>query len=85
MVKRDPSRLQTIWLRGKVESIPILLLDVTLTLERLSCRCISLEDDPTMVVHTLRMWFIGIGLTSFAAVLGQIVSSVDKSRDRSES
>ncbi|SCV67185.1 BQ2448_5831 [Microbotryum intermedium] len=35
-------------------------------------RCISLEDDPTMLVMTLRMWVIGLGLTCFAATLSQI-------------
>ncbi|SGY63559.1 BQ5605_C007g04806 [Microbotryum silenes-dioicae] len=42
------------------------------TAEDISTRCISLEDDPTIPVHTIRMWFIGLGLTCFAAVLGQI-------------
>ncbi|SCZ88960.1 BZ3500_MvSof-1268-A1-R1_Chr1-1g00857 [Microbotryum saponariae] len=42
------------------------------TAEDISTRCISLEDDPTLIVHTIRMWFIGLGLTCFAAVLGQI-------------
>ncbi|SCV71209.1 BQ2448_2797 [Microbotryum intermedium] len=42
------------------------------TAEDISTRCISLEDDPTLIVHTLRMWVIGLGLTCFAAVLGQI-------------
>lgn len=35
----------------------------------------SLEDDPEMIVHTFRMYFLGIGLTCFAAVLGQVSSS----------
>ncbi|KDE06610.1 hypothetical protein MVLG_03106 [Microbotryum lychnidis-dioicae p1A1 Lamole] len=42
------------------------------TAEDISTRCISLEDDPTLIVHTIRMWVIGLGLTCFAAVLGQI-------------
>lgn len=25
-----------------------------------------------MIIHTVRMWFLGLGLTCFAAVLGQI-------------
>ncbi|KAL8280305.1 hypothetical protein RQP46_007222 [Phenoliferia psychrophenolica] len=35
-------------------------------------RLVSLDDDPTLPVHTFRMWVIGLGLTCFAAVLGQI-------------
>ncbi|KAF9039845.1 peptide transporter MTD1 [Panaeolus papilionaceus] len=35
-------------------------------------RLISLEDDPTLPVFTFRMWFLGIGLSCFGAVLGQI-------------
>ncbi|KDE06510.1 hypothetical protein MVLG_03161 [Microbotryum lychnidis-dioicae p1A1 Lamole] len=35
-------------------------------------RLISLEDDPSLPVHTIRMWTIGLGLTCFGAVLGQI-------------
>ncbi|BGP54983.1 hypothetical protein JCM8202v2_002571 [Rhodotorula sphaerocarpa] len=42
------------------------------TAEDIATRCISLEDDPQMPVHTFRMYFLGIGLTCFAAVLGQI-------------
>ncbi|GAA6061462.1 hypothetical protein JCM10212_005665 [Sporobolomyces blumeae] len=42
------------------------------TAEDISTRCMSLEDDPDMLVHTFRMYFLGIGLTCFAAVLGQI-------------
>ncbi|BGP27035.1 hypothetical protein JCM10295v2_005997 [Rhodotorula toruloides] len=42
------------------------------TAEDIATRCISLEDDPTMAIHTFRMYFLGIGLTAFAAVLGQI-------------
>ncbi|GAA5995294.1 hypothetical protein JCM5350_002071 [Sporobolomyces pararoseus] len=42
------------------------------TAEDISTRCMSLEDDPDMIVHTFRMYFLGIGLTCFAAVLGQI-------------
>ncbi|SCV69385.1 BQ2448_2405 [Microbotryum intermedium] len=37
-----------------------------------STRLISLEDDTTIQVHTVRMWSIGLGLTCFGAVLGQI-------------
>ncbi|KAJ7093296.1 peptide transporter MTD1 [Mycena belliarum] len=35
-------------------------------------RLISLEDDPTLPAFTFRMWFLGIGLSCFGAVLGQI-------------
>ncbi|KAJ3542748.1 hypothetical protein NMY22_g3390 [Coprinellus aureogranulatus] len=35
-------------------------------------RLISLEDDPTLPCFTFRMWFLGIGLACFGAVLGQI-------------
>ncbi|GAA6013368.1 hypothetical protein JCM10207_000871 [Rhodosporidiobolus poonsookiae] len=42
------------------------------TAEDIATRCISLEDDPTLPIHTLRMYILGLGLTCFAAVLGQI-------------
>ncbi|KAJ7764119.1 OPT oligopeptide transporter [Mycena maculata] len=35
-------------------------------------RLISLDDDPTLRVYTFRMFFLGLGLSCFAAVLGQI-------------
>ncbi|TFK37218.1 peptide transporter MTD1 [Crucibulum laeve] len=35
-------------------------------------RLISLEDDPTLPAFTFRMWFLGIGLSCFGSVLGQI-------------
>ncbi|KAJ2918838.1 hypothetical protein MD484_g1624, partial [Candolleomyces efflorescens] len=35
-------------------------------------RLISLEDDPTLPAFTFRMWFLGVGLSCFGAVLGQI-------------
>ncbi|KAK7680237.1 hypothetical protein QCA50_016746 [Cerrena zonata] len=35
-------------------------------------RLISLEDDPTLPIFTFRMWFLGLGLSCFGAVLGQI-------------
>ncbi|TNY19127.1 peptide transporter MTD1 [Rhodotorula diobovata] len=38
----------------------------------LGTRCLSLDDDPTMPIHTLRMYILGLGLTCFSAVLGQI-------------
>ncbi|TCD60776.1 hypothetical protein EIP91_009533, partial [Steccherinum ochraceum] len=38
----------------------------------IATRLISLEDDPTLPVYTFRMWFLGLGLSCFGAVLGQI-------------
>ncbi|KAF7307899.1 hypothetical protein MKEN_01150600 [Mycena kentingensis (nom. inval.)] len=35
-------------------------------------RLISLEDDPTLQAFTFRMWLLGLGLSCFGAVLGQI-------------
>lgn len=35
-------------------------------------RLLSLEDDPTLPVLTFRMWFLGLGLSCFGSVLGQI-------------
>ncbi|KAF5347867.1 hypothetical protein D9758_013819 [Tetrapyrgos nigripes] len=35
-------------------------------------RLISLEDDTTLPCWTFRMWFLGLGLSCFGAVLGQI-------------
>uniref|UniRef100_A0A8H7XV56 Peptide transporter MTD1 n=1 Tax=Psilocybe cubensis TaxID=181762 RepID=A0A8H7XV56_PSICU len=35
-------------------------------------RLISLEDDPTLPAFTFRMWLLGLGLSCFGAVLGQI-------------
>jgi hypothetical protein len=32
----------------------------------------SLDDDPSMPIHTFRMWFIGLGLAVFGAVLGML-------------
>ncbi|CEQ40884.1 SPOSA6832_02564 [Sporobolomyces salmonicolor] len=42
------------------------------TAEDIATRCMSLDDDPEMAVHTFRMYFLGLGLTCFSAVLGQI-------------
>ncbi|TFK24179.1 peptide transporter MTD1 [Coprinopsis marcescibilis] len=38
----------------------------------IATRLISLEDDPTLGAFTFRMWFLGIGLSCFGSVLGQI-------------
>ncbi|KAF7307754.1 OPT oligopeptide transporter [Mycena kentingensis (nom. inval.)] len=35
-------------------------------------RLVSLDDDPTIRWFTFRTWFLGLGLSCFAAVLGQI-------------
>ncbi|KAF5368291.1 hypothetical protein D9757_010530 [Collybiopsis confluens] len=35
-------------------------------------RLVSLDDDPTLRIFTLRLWFLGLGLSCFGAVLGQI-------------
>ncbi|KAF8824629.1 hypothetical protein HHX47_DHR8000349 [Lentinula edodes] len=37
-----------------------------------SLRLVSLEDDPTLPVWTLRLWFLSIGLSCFGAVLSEI-------------
>ncbi|KAE9394953.1 OPT oligopeptide transporter [Gymnopus androsaceus JB14] len=37
-----------------------------------SLRLISLEDDPTLPVWTLRLWFLSLGLSCFGAVLSEI-------------
>ncbi|KAE9396396.1 OPT oligopeptide transporter [Gymnopus androsaceus JB14] len=39
-------------------------------------RLVSLEDDPTLRIFTFRMWFLGIGLSCFGSVLGQIFITV---------
>ncbi|THH13288.1 hypothetical protein EUX98_g9742 [Antrodiella citrinella] len=38
----------------------------------MATRLISMEDDPPHRVFTSRMWFLGLGLSCFGAVLGQI-------------
>jgi hypothetical protein len=35
-------------------------------------RLLSLEDDSTLPIFTFRMWFLGLGLSCFGAVLGQL-------------
>ncbi|KAG6815812.1 hypothetical protein H0H87_011143 [Tephrocybe sp. NHM501043] len=37
-----------------------------------STRLITLDDDLTLPIFTFRMWFLGLGLACFGAVLGQI-------------
>ncbi|KAL0571466.1 hypothetical protein V5O48_010502 [Marasmius crinis-equi] len=41
-----------------------------------SLRLISLEDDTTLPIFTFRTWFLGLGLSCFGAVLGQIFIDV---------
>lgn len=38
---------------------------------------VSGEDDPTLPIHTFRMWFTGLGLAVFGAVLGMLFVSTD--------
>ena len=38
----------------------------------IATRLISLEDDPSLPAFTFRLWFLGLGLSCFGAVLGQI-------------
>ncbi|KAI3604772.1 oligopeptide transporter [Moniliophthora roreri] len=35
-------------------------------------RLVSLDDDPNMPIFTFRLWLLGLGLSCFGAVLGQI-------------
>ncbi|KAF8526881.1 OPT oligopeptide transporter [Hysterangium stoloniferum] len=38
---------------------------------------VSLDDDPTMPIHTFRMWFSGLGLAVFGSVLGMLFGPSD--------
>ncbi|GJJ13987.1 hypothetical protein Clacol_008244 [Clathrus columnatus] len=42
------------------------------TAEDFATALVSLDDDPTLPVHTLRMWFAGLGLAAFGAILGML-------------
>lgn len=42
------------------------------TAEDFATALVSLEDDPTLPIHTFRMWFSGLGLAVFGAVLGML-------------
>jgi hypothetical protein len=42
------------------------------TAEDYALRLLSLEDDVTLPIYTFRMWFLGLGLSCFGAVLGQL-------------
>lgn len=45
-------------------------------------RLLSLDDDPSLRINTFRMWFLGLGLSCFGAVLGQIFVSTQACRIR---
>jgi hypothetical protein len=53
--------------------IPELLSDTDVDI---STRLISLEDDPSLPAFTFRMWLLGLGLSCFGSVLGQIFVSL---------
>ncbi|GJJ06767.1 hypothetical protein Clacol_000963 [Clathrus columnatus] len=42
------------------------------TAEDFATALVSLEDDPTLPIHTFRMWFSGLGLAVFGAVLAML-------------
>ncbi|KIJ55709.1 hypothetical protein M422DRAFT_220506 [Sphaerobolus stellatus SS14] len=42
------------------------------TAEDFATALVSLDDDPTLPIHTFRTWFIGIGLAVFGAVLAML-------------
>ncbi|CCM02024.1 uncharacterized protein FIBRA_04100 [Fibroporia radiculosa] len=42
------------------------------TAEDFSRALVSDDDDPTLPIHTFRMWFTGLGLAVFGAVLGML-------------
>lgn len=48
---------------------------ILVTEQDYALRLISLDDDPTLPVFTFRMVFLGLGLSCFAAVLGQLFVS----------
>ena len=45
------------------------------TAEDFSRALVSSDDDPNLTIHTFRMWFTGIGLAVFGAVLGMLFVS----------
>lgn len=45
------------------------------TAEDFSRALVSSEDDPNLPIHTFRMWFTGLGLAVFGAVLGMLFVS----------
>lgn len=42
------------------------------TAEDFSRALVSSDDDPNLIIHTFRMWFTGVGLAVFGAVLGML-------------
>ncbi|KAH9842362.1 OPT oligopeptide transporter [Rhodofomes roseus] len=42
------------------------------TAEDFSRALVSSDDDPDLMIHTFRMWFTGVGLAVFGAVLGML-------------
>lgn len=49
------------------------------TAQDFSTALVSLDDDPDLPVHTLRMWVAGLGLAAFGAVLGMLFVSNNNS------
>lgn len=45
---------------------------------------VSSEDDPKLPIHTFRMWFTGIGLAVFGAVLGMLFVSTEHLQSSAE-
>lgn len=50
------------------------------TAEDFATALVSLEDDPTLPIHTFRMWFSGLGLAVFGAVLAMLFVSFHVSK-----
>ncbi|KAI0925229.1 hypothetical protein AcW2_005905 [Taiwanofungus camphoratus] len=42
------------------------------TADDFSRALVSMDDDPTLPIHTFRMWFTGVGLAVFGSVLGML-------------
>ena len=42
------------------------------TAEDFATALVSLDDDPTMPIHTFRTWFLGMGLAVFGSVLAML-------------
>jgi hypothetical protein len=54
--------------RANANDLPTVETDIDV-----ATRLISLQDDPTLPIFTFRTCFLGLGLSSFGAVLGQIL------------
>lgn len=54
--------------RANANDLPTVETDIDV-----ATRLISLEDDPTLPIFTFRMCFLSLGLSSFGAVLDQIL------------